>query len=39
MVKYDADQKITNTFENLLIVQSQFLTNNDSFILLVFGFD
>ncbi len=27
-VKYNADQKIMNTYENLQIVQSQFFTND-----------
>ncbi len=32
MVKYDADQEIKNTYENLQIVQSQFFTNKLIFI-------
>ncbi len=32
MVKYDADQEITNTYENLQIVQSQFFTDKLLFI-------
>jgi hypothetical protein len=32
MVKYDANQEITNTYENLQIVQSQFLTDKLIFI-------
>jgi len=50
MVKYNADREITNTYENLHIVQSQFFTDKLIFIyicgltqisigLLVFGFD
>ena len=32
MVKYNADQEITNTYENLQIVQSQFFTDKLLFI-------
>jgi hypothetical protein len=32
MVKYDADQEITNTYENLQIVQSQFFADKLLFI-------
>jgi len=32
MVKYDADQEIMNTYENLQIVQSQFFTDKLIFI-------
>ena len=43
MVKYDADQEITITYENLLIVQSQLFTNMLIFIyiqsnLKIFGY-
>jgi hypothetical protein len=31
-IKYDADQEITNTYENLQIVQSQFFTERLIFI-------
>jgi hypothetical protein len=32
MVKYNADQEITNTYENLQIVQNQFFTDMLIFI-------
>jgi hypothetical protein len=32
MVKYDADWEIMNTYENLLIVQSQFFTDKIIFV-------
>ncbi len=31
-VKYDANQEIMNTFKNLQIIQSQFLTDNLIFV-------
>ncbi len=34
MVKYDADQEIMNTYENLQIVLSQFSTDKQIFILI-----
>jgi hypothetical protein len=33
MVKYDADQEIMNSYENLQVGQSQFLTNKLIFVL------
>ncbi len=32
MIKYDTDQEITNTYENLQIVRSQFFTDKLIFI-------
>jgi hypothetical protein len=32
MVKYDANQEITNTYENLQIVQTQFFTDKIIFV-------
>ncbi len=38
MVKYDANQEIMNSYENLQLVRSQFLTNKLVFIYIIYWF-